>query len=333
MWFFIFVKVTCPFSQRPVKLYKLVIKGVNMHIFKVLMVGFLIANFGAVSTTIAEEEKTQIVLLGTGTPITSPDRSGPSVAIVVGDTPYIVDFGPGIVRRGSAAKELGIEALRSGNLKHAFATHLHSDHTVGYPDLIFTTWVMGRNEPLKVFGPKGLEEMTKHILKAYEKDIDRRVNGLEPQVDQVWRVKAKDVNPGPIFEDENVKVEAIPVCHGDWDQSFGYKFITSDKTIVISGDTAYCPALEKAATGADVLIHEVIDGEALKEREEDWQNYHNAFHTNGRDVGKLATKAGVKHLILYHQLWWGGSKEAIMDQVKSTFKGKVSFGNDLDIFN
>ena len=84
-----------------------------MHIFKVLIVGFLIANSGVVFTTIAEEEKTQIVLLGTGTPITSPDRSGPSVAIVVGDTPYIVDFGPGLVRRGSAARELGIEALRS----------------------------------------------------------------------------------------------------------------------------------------------------------------------------------------------------------------------------
>ncbi|MDX6385752.1 MAG: hypothetical protein QOK48_3325, partial [Blastocatellia bacterium] len=91
---------------------------------------------------------TQIVLLGTGTPIADPDRSGPSVAIVVNNTPYLVDFGPGVVRRAVAANRAGIKGLAAANLKRAFVTHLHSDHTVGYPDLILTAWVMGRVEPL-----------------------------------------------------------------------------------------------------------------------------------------------------------------------------------------
>ena len=109
---------------------------------------------------------TQVVLLGTGTPAMDPDRSGPSTAIVVGDTAYLIDFGPGVVRRAAAAAAKGIPAVRPENLKTAFLTHLHSDHTVGYPDLIFTPWVIARKDTLNVYGPKGLKAMTDHILAA-----------------------------------------------------------------------------------------------------------------------------------------------------------------------
>src|SRR2546426_1998864 len=82
---------------------------------------------------------TQIVLLGTGTPAADPDRSGPATAIVVNGTPYLVDVGPGLVRRAAAAaRDRGVQALQPTNLRMVFVTHLHSDHTVGFPDLIFT---------------------------------------------------------------------------------------------------------------------------------------------------------------------------------------------------
>ncbi len=106
--------------------------------------------------------RTQVVLLGTGNPSADPDRSGPSVAVVVNNTPYIVDCGPGIVRRASAAFRKGVAGLAVPKLKTAFVTHLHSDHTLGYPDLIFTPWVLGRKEPFEVFGPAGLKAMTDH---------------------------------------------------------------------------------------------------------------------------------------------------------------------------
>jgi len=89
---------------------------------------------------------TLVVLLGTGTPRPFPDRSGPATAIVVGDKAYLIDFGPGVVRRAAAAAAGGTPALEPTKLTIAFLTHLHSDHTAGYPDLIFTPWVMGRNE-------------------------------------------------------------------------------------------------------------------------------------------------------------------------------------------
>ena len=125
----------------------------------------------------AERTQTKVVLLGTGTPRPYPDRSGPATAIVVGERAYLVDFGPGVVRRAAAAAEKGTPELESTNLKVAFLTHLHSDHTAGYPDLILTPWVMGRTE-LDVYGPEGLEEMTKHVLEAWRQDIEIRTKGL-----------------------------------------------------------------------------------------------------------------------------------------------------------
>jgi uncharacterized protein len=101
---------------------------------------------------------TKVVLLGTGTPVSDPDRAGPATAIVIGDSTYLVDFGPGVVRRAEAA------ALKPGNFKVAFMTHLHSDHTAGYSDLILGGWTSGRTDPLEVYGPTGLQSMTEHIL-------------------------------------------------------------------------------------------------------------------------------------------------------------------------
>src|SRR4029077_10951711 len=109
--------------------------------------------------------RTKVVLLGTGTLVPDPDRSGPATAIVVGDSAYLVDFGPGVVRRAKAAVlDRGITQLEPGNLNVAFVTHLHSDHTAGYSDLILTGWTAGRRTPLEVYGPTGLQSMTEHIL-------------------------------------------------------------------------------------------------------------------------------------------------------------------------
>jgi ribonuclease BN (tRNA processing enzyme) len=124
---------------------------------------------------------TQVVLLGTGSPPADPDRSGPATAIVVNGTPYLIDFGAGVVRRAKAAvADRGIAALEPTNLRVVFLTHMHSDHTVGYPDLILTPWVLGRQVPLEVYGPAGLKDMTTHILEAYRVDFESRSKQYAP---------------------------------------------------------------------------------------------------------------------------------------------------------
>jgi ribonuclease BN (tRNA processing enzyme) len=289
--------------------------------------------------------KTQVILLGTGTPNASPDRSGPAVAVVVGDSSYIVDFGPGVVRQASKAYRNGIKGLKAKKLKHAFLTHLHSDHTVGYPDLIFTPWVLGRDKPLKVFGPKGLKEMTEHILAAYKQDIKQRLYGLEPANKEGWKVDVTEIEPGIIYKDDNVMVEAFLVKHGSF-EAYGYKFYAPDKIIVISGDTAPTENIVKYAKGCDILVHEVYSAAGVQKRSEEWKKYHTNVHTSSYELAEMASEAKPGLLVLYHQLFMLNIQsddidiasaveqrdKEILDEIKEKYDGKVVSAKDLDVF-
>jgi ribonuclease BN (tRNA processing enzyme) len=221
----------------------------------------------------------QVILLGTGTPNAEPDRSGPSVAIIANNQPYIVDFGPGVVRRAVAAN------IKPSDLKIAFATHLHSDHTTGLPDLILTPWTLERTAPLELYGPKGLANMAHHIEKAYEQDIKIRLTGGEPSNKTGYKVNVHEIKPGVIFEDSNVKVTAIKVPHGEWKESYAYRFDTSDKrSIVISGDTGPTDAVATLCNGCDILIHEVYSTAGFAKRPKEWQAYHSRYHTSSAQL-------------------------------------------------
>jgi len=268
---------------------------------------------------------TKVILLGTGTPNADPDRWGPALAILSNNQPYIVDFGPGVVHR---AVEAGIDVTK---LTRAFLTHLHSDHTVGYPDLILTPWVLGRAEPLQVYGPPGIKHMTDHILAAYKEDIRERSEGLQPSNDQGWRVNAREIKAGIVYKDSNVQVEAFEVDHGSW-RSFGYKFIGDDRSVVISSDTAPTEKIVEVAQGCDVLIHEVYSLAGFAKRPADWQRYHASVHTSSRQLAEMASKARPKLLILYHQLFWGVSEEELLREITEVYDGKVVSGKDLEVY-
>jgi ribonuclease Z len=278
---------------------------------------------------------TQVVMLGTGTPFPTPERSGPGVAIVVNDIPYLVDFGPGVIRRAAQmSPSFGgpIKGLEIKNIKHAFLTHLHSDHTTGYPDLILTPWTMERDEPLEVFGPEGIIEMTAHILKAYDHDIKYRLYGLEPANNQGWRVNAHTVKEGIVYKDDNVQVEAFKVKHGTWPNSFGYRFTTPDRVIVISGDAAPDENIRKYSQGADILIHEVYSAVGAKAVPAFWQKYHRNNHTSTYELADLAVFIKPKLLVLYHVLFYGVTAEEITNEIKETYSGDIKVSNDLDVF-
>jgi len=289
----------------------------------------------AAGSELPTSDPTQVVLLGTGTPNPEPERSGPAVAIIVNDTAYLVDFGPGIVRRAAAMSPSyggGIEALEAERLKVAFLTHLHSDHSAGLPDLILTPWVMGRDEPLELYGPEGVADMTEHVLKAYDADIRYRLDGLEPANDQGWRVNTHTLDDGVVYEDDNVKVEAFRVRHGTWENAFGFRFTTPDRVIVISGDAAPDATVEEYAKGADILIHEVYSVSGFARRDEFWQDYHSNNHTSAHELGEIASRAQPKLLVLYHVLFWGSSDETVLEEVREKYSGEVVLGHDLDVY-
>jgi ribonuclease BN (tRNA processing enzyme) len=273
----------------------------------------------------AAKRLTRLVLLGTGTPNAEPTRAGPAAAVVVGGRPYIVDFGPGVVRRAVAA---GLDPKR---LTRAFLSHLHSDHTAGYADLILTPWTLERERPLQVCGPPGLEAMTAYVLAAYEADIRERLAGLQPATADGWRVDARDVEPGIVYEDEDVAVEAFAVDHGAR-EAYGYKFRAGGRTFVISGDTAPTEIMVERSRGCDVLLHEVYSAAGFEKIPPAWQAYHGAVHTSSRELAALASRAEPKLLVLYHQLLWGVSEEELVAEVKEGYAGEVVFGRDLDVF-
>lgn len=275
--------------------------------------------------------KTRIVLLGTGTPGPLPDRSGPATAIVVNDTAYLVDFGPGVVRRANAAfLDRDIKALEPTKLRVAFVTHLHSDHTVGYPDLIFTPWTVGRRVPLEVYGPSGLKAMTEKILEAYRVDIETRTNpaGNQRGFPKGHTVNAYEIGPGVVYKDANVTVTAFATKHAM--ESYGYRFETEDRSIVISGDTNPTQATIDACRGCDVLIHEVHSPAWLATRPDFFQEFAAKFHTTTTELAVLAGKAKPRLLILYH--YASLSPEELHDEMLAQYAGLFVIGRDLDVY-
>lgn len=269
--------------------------------------------------------QTKIILLGTGNPNPDPERFGPALAVIVDDSVYLVDFGPGIVRRACSA------GIKTEQLTKAFLTHMHSDHTVGYPDLIFTPAVINRIKPLEVYGPKGLKTMTNHILKAYSMDLNERGEGLEPSIMDGYEVKVREIEPGEIYSDKNALVEAIYVNHGSW-PCFGFKFTTPDKTIVISGDTAPVQSFIEFARDCDILIHEVYSAAGLMNRKPEWKHYHSNYHTSSCELADIANKIKPKLLVLYHQLFMGKTEQELIAEIAKSYKGNVISGKDLDVF-
>jgi ribonuclease Z len=274
---------------------------------------------------------TLVVLLGTGNPGPLPERSGPATAIVVDDVAYLVDFGPGVVRRAFGAfRDKKVEALDPVKLRVAFATHLHSDHTVGYADLIFTPWTIGRKVPLEVYGPKGIKAMTEHVLAAYSVDIATRTNpdGNQHDFPQGAAANAHEIRPGVVYKDAKVTVTAFATKHAM--ESYGYRFDTPDRSIVISGDTKPTQATIDACRDCDVLIHEAETPAWLATRPEQFQRFAAKYHTTTPQLAELAKQAKPRLLILYH--YNGLTDQELYGDMASRYPGQFVIGRDLDIF-
>ena len=285
------------------------------------------------SPPIGGPDSTIVILLGTGTPFPNPNAQGPSIAVTVGQRIFIFDAGAGVARQMTAA---GLP-VRGGPVTALFLTHLHSDHTLGYPDLIFTSWVMGRRRPLHVVGPWGTQNMTDHLLSAWREDIAIRSEGLEHSSPGGYAVEVQETDGGVVYDSAGVRITALVVDHGSWAQAFGYQVDTPAGRIVISGDTRPSPALERAARGANLLIHEVYPesrvGPEQRPGGEDWPQYMRAFHTSDRELGAIAARAWPRLLILYHLVRMGGTDEDLLSGIRAGgYLGQVLVGKDLARF-
>ena len=303
-------------------------------LWALLLITFVSAPTLAGDSALLRSDITQVVLLGSGNPNPLPDRAGTAIAVIVNDQPYIFDAGEGVMRRAEAARQKhALAGLGATKFNKLFLTHLHWDHTVGVPEVMMSPWTQGRTGPLEIYGPLGTADMAKHLVAAYSADVEIRTKGLEPAPGEGWRVAAIEFDRAYTYKDENVTIEAFPVCHGDVVQAVGYKVTTPDRVIVISGDTAYCPIVAEKAMGADILMHEGYPTKSHAKLPADWSAYHTAFHTSAVDIARIANVAKPKLVVLYHQLTWKGDPLSMMtDEIAETHKGAVVNGTDLDIF-
>ena len=269
-----------------------------------------------------------VITLGTGTPVPNPERSGPATAVVIGRRVLLFDAGPGVMRRIAAA------GLPIDGVTAAFITHLHSDHTSGLPDLMLTSWVMGRGTPMRLHGPPGLRRMADLLVSAWAEDTVVRVNGLERGQPGGYRVDVREISEGLVYDSAGVTVTAIRVPHGEWKSAFAYRVDAAGRSIVISGDTRPSESLEQASRGVDVLVHEVYPETRVAPENrpggEFWPRYLREVHTSDVELGRIAAKAQPRVLVLTHVIFLGGTEEDVLAGIRrGGFEGRVVFARDL----
>jgi len=268
---------------------------------------------------------TKVILLGTGDPTAiNEGRAYQSFAIVLpNNATYLVDLGIGVM--GQAIKA----GININLLNTVFVTHLHSDHTLGLGDLIN---VPHRMNPVTVYGPPGISHMVNATNSALKQDHYIRINGSFPMPPVTFITETVEIkDPGLAFQDENIRVFAIKVQHGDWKYAYGFRFETSDgKVIVYSGDTIPVDTILDASTGCDLLLHEVYSLTLIQQLPIPGAvQYAKVSHTSTQELSTLAMKAGVKKLGLIHT--GAGSETQIMQDMASMYTGDYFYAHDLDV--
>ncbi|MGA4635708.1 MBL fold metallo-hydrolase [Pseudomonas solani] len=282
----------------------------------------------------SEAPSVRLLLLGTkGGPSLLQASSLPqSSVLMIGDDAYLLDAGYGASLR---LVQAGIP-LRA--IKGIFITHLHSDHVLDYPSVLMNGWASGLKTPVKVFGPVGTQAMTDHAWKTFEVDIRERIAD-EGKPDPRPLVRVKEVDEGPVYADEHLKVTALRVPHPPFDagEALAYKFEVAGKTLVLSGDTTYHPPLAAFARDADVLINEVVHVEAVERLAARIGNGKTlaqaiiSHHITAEDVGRIATQARVRKLVLSHFVPADDPEltaEVWRAAVARTFDGEIVVGED-----
>lgn len=289
--------------------------------------------------------ETVVAMVGSGTVPPNPYRRGPAGAIIVNDTPYLIDAGEGVwrglVRVATAHDGLLANALLPTKMSRVFLTHLHSDHTVGLPSLMLLPWPYGRTAALEVHGAIGVGRLVSGLLDAYHGDLDERLYGPEKKNATGWKMIAHEIQaPGPVYEDENIRVDCFHHPHGSFVQNFGYRFETKDRVIVWAGDGQASDSFEEAARDADLVFCELASVETVgnatwggatpaEKAQTIW-----AYHMKPDELAQLATNANVKTLVLHHECNYSEpfDTDALLHEMKQVYDGNVISARDADIF-
>ena len=273
----------------------------------------------------------RVTLLGTGCPIAESWRHGPAALVEAGDESWLVDCGSGVTQRLLAHGSSG------SRITGLILTHLHSDHTVDFIQLLLSGWHDGITKPLRVYGPSRTKAFFGALLDAWRPEFDQRLahelrppEGLLVEIEEIdgnWRLETPYVTIG------NTEVRHQPIP-----QAFGFRFDADEASAVISGDTAYCPELIELAANCDLLVHEAFvhwaQEERIRKSKRDPKGAANvrAYHTSTEEVGQVAAEAGAKHLALTHFVPQLFDRGRVARDVRRHFNGALLSGGRPDQF-
>lgn len=296
--------------------------------------GILLLLFIAVVSCGNAQSPIKVTLLGTGAPVPSIERFGPSTLVEAGGQKLLFDCGRG------AAQRLWQLKIPLGQIDVLFLTHLHSDHTVGIPDVWLTGWIPAvygrRAQPFQVFGPAGTRDMMENLGKAFSWDISTR-SKENNKADSGALVNAIDIKEGFIWEKNGVKVTPFTVRHADFiDSALGYRIDYAGHSVILSGDTRYSENLIRYAKGADVVIHEVAAANEASMKTSPLINQILGFHSSPEDAGKVFEQINPKLGVYSHIVLLTADPSIpapttndLIIRTQKIYKGALQVGEDL----
>jgi ribonuclease BN (tRNA processing enzyme) len=303
--------------------------------------GLLLSQTSLVNEPQKRAPSTAAIVFGLGSPNITAQRSGTSIGIVAGGAVYLFDAGAGVERRMmEAAPKLA--ALQVQKFGPVFITHLDMDHTLGlavfpiYHQIDQAGNLRGGGGEFTVYGPGpakgrvGIRDVMDHVRAAFFPPLnpDSWGNGIRVNELNIPNIviHAVEITPGVLYRDSNVTVNAFEVAHKT-PIAYGFRVQTSDRVIVISGDTSHVDAVIEACNGCDLLFHELFGIDfGPSGPKGDSQG-----HTSAVQLGEIARRARPKHLVIYHDVNYG-SQQAAIQAITKAFSGEVTFARDLDIF-
>jgi ribonuclease Z len=284
----------------------------------------------AEKNTTAEKPVIRVTLLGTGVPTPIMERFGPATLVEAGGEILLFDAGRGVLQRLYQLK------VPLKNLRSVFLTHLHSDHTVGLPDLWLTGWLIGHPEtPLRVWGPRGTQSMMAHLDAAFQFDIRIRLYDDRPPPEGIV-VLAQDISEGTVYEHNGVKVTAIEVDHAPVQPAYGYRIDYAGRSVVLSGDTRYSEHLIQRASGVDLIVHEVIVADVLRARPAGNPEIVErviAHHTTPEQAGQLFVHVKPRLAVYSHIIPDTAPASDIIAATRRAYAGPLEVGEDLMVID
>jgi len=305
----------------------MLIRGVLVRLARAIFVSGFVLALGS-GTACCQEIR--VTLLGTGGPGFEMNRSGPSVLVEAGGKKFLFDAGRGAIERLAQAK------IKWQDVDGVFFTHLHSDHVVGFPDAWLTGWLVGagRNRPLDVWGPPGTASMVSHLEQAFAFDIHFRIldDKLRPEGAVI---NAHEINPGIALELNGLKITAIKVDHAPVEPAYGYRIDYAGRSVVLSGDTRVSENLVQAATGVDLLVHEVASPQTLQRAGADPERIKSiiAHHVTPEQAGEIFSRTKPRLAVYFHMVLPSATADDLVPATRKNYSGPLEIGEDLMVID